>query len=99
MRLSKLQKHILIRCYYCRNGRLFRETFEKFYDRYKKKPKPEDIVNVITKSLERLIDRELLIGYGVRTPHRWFIKEVKLTKQGHKVARKLIKKQQQKLPF
>ena len=97
MRLSKLQKNILVRCYYGRNPKTYRNVFEKFYDQHKKKPK--DIVNVITKSLERLIDREFLTGYGVRTPHRWFIKKVKLTAKGRKIARDIIKKQQQKLPF
>lgn len=97
MRLSLLQKYTLLQ------GLNFKKKFSrnilvKFYDKQKKKPKQEDRVNIITKSLERLINKELLIGYGVRTSHRWFIKEIKLTSKGKKVAKKLLG-EQQKLPF
>jgi hypothetical protein len=55
-------------------------------------------VNTITKSIERLIDRELVIGYGVRTPHKWYIHEVKLTAKGRREAKRL-RGEQQALPF
>ncbi len=58
----------------------------------------DDAVNAITKSIERLIDKELMVGYGVRTPHKWYIHEVKLTVKGKKEARRL-QGQQQILPF
>jgi hypothetical protein len=53
---------------------------------------------VITQSVESLIDREFMTGYGVRTPHKWFIKEVSLTDKGKKVARKL-QGEQMRLPL
>lgn len=56
--------------------------------------KSKDAVNIITKSIERLIDREMLTGYGVRTPHKWFLKEIKLTPKGRKMAKKLLGEQQ-----
>jgi hypothetical protein len=52
----------------------------------------------MTKSLERLIDKGLMIGYGRRTPEKWFIDEIRLTDVGKKAARKLLG-QQQKLPL
>ncbi len=53
---------------------------------------------VITRSLERLIDKGLLVGYGVRTPQKWYIKEIRLTPLGRKAARKL-NGEQTKLPI
>lgn len=47
----------------------------------------------ILRSLERLIDKELLIGFGKRTSHKWFITEVKLTAKGLKIAKKLLGEQ------
>ena len=75
-----------------------RKGFEKFYTAAKKKPKLADIQNIITKSIERLIDKELLTGYGRRTPHMWFIDEISLTGKGKKTARKCFG-EQQTLPF
>lgn len=98
MSLSKLQKYILLQCGSSRNHKLPRQEFNKLYNGLKKKPKAEDIQNSITKSLERLINRELMVGYGVRTPHKWYIKEVRLMPKGIKLARKLLG-EQQKLPF
>lgn len=98
MRLSPLQKYIMRACYFTPPRQLTRAGFAKFYESQKNKPKAGDIVNIITKSLESLIDKEFIIGYGVRTPHKWYIKEVKLTPKGRKLARKLLG-EQQVLPF
>lgn len=97
MKLSHLQKYILL-IGHEEKGKFSRGKLLKFYERRKRKPKVEDQVNIITKSLERLIDKELLIGYGIRTPHKWFIKEIKLTAAGRKIAKKL-RGEQQILPF
>jgi hypothetical protein len=61
--------------------------------------KKEDRVNIITKSLERLIDNGLLVGYGVRTPKKWFIKSVKLTTLGRKKWSAWLASGQAKLPL
>lgn len=98
MRLSPLQKFILKACYTASAKVVGRTGFAKFYDTQKQKPKSGDKVNIITKSLESLIDKGLLVGYGVRTPEKWYIKEVRLLPAGRKVARKLLG-EQQKLPF
>ena len=98
MRLSPLQKYILRNCYLTPPRAVGRSGFTRFYDQQKQKPKASDLVNIITKSLEALIDRGFMTGYGVRTPQKWYIKEVKLTPQGRKQARKLLG-EQQVLPF
>jgi len=97
MRLSILQKYILLQAYY-EKSKFNRSKLIKFYNQQKKPPKIGDQVNIITKSLERLVEKELLTGYGIRTPHKWFIKEIKLTSKGRRIAKKLLG-EQKKLPF
>ena len=82
------------------NGRKFvkRDGLVKFYSKKKNKPKQEDMQNIITKSIERLIDRELLMGNGTKTAHKLYIKEIKLTPKGKKAAMLLLG-EQQKLPL
>jgi len=97
MKLSQLQIYILL-AGYGEKDKFGRGRLLKFYEKQKRKPKREDQVNIITKSLERLIDKGFLTGYGVRTPKKWFIKEIKLTAAGRKIARGLQGKQVP-LPF
>ena len=56
------------------------------------------MTKIITQSIERLISKELMIGYGVRTPHKWFIREITLTSKGKIEAKKLLG-EQKSLPF
>jgi len=98
MRFSALQKHILIYCYGRRQAKCSREAFLLFYDKKKLKENRKDKVNTVTKSIERLIDKELFIGYGIRTSHKWFIKEIRLTPKGRRQAKKLLGVQR-KLPL
>lgn len=97
MTFSALQKYIL-RQTYLNKGKIFRKRLEKFYEDKKKKPKKEDIVNIITKSIDRLIKKELLTGFGTKTAQKWFVKEIRLTPQGRRWAKKLLG-EQLKLPF
>ncbi|HAO81800.1 MAG TPA: hypothetical protein DDW92_02550 [Candidatus Veblenbacteria bacterium] len=98
MRLSPLQKFILKACYTSSARVIGRSGFIKFYETQKQKPKAGDMVNIITKSLESLIDKGLMVGYGIRTPEKWYIKEVRLLPQGRRVGRKLLG-EQQTFPF
>jgi len=93
MKLSALQKYILKQIYSSKSDKVHRGGLLKFYNS-DKKVKKRDRVNIITKSLERLINNELMTGYGVRTPHKWFINEIKLTAKGKKIAKTLFGKQQ-----
>lgn len=101
MRMSALQEFILLALLEAGGHRLHRKHFLGFYATQKNTSRPSDHmqVKVITKSIERLIDRELATGYGVRTPHKWFIREVRLTRKGVTAAHKVLTKRQQKLPL
>ncbi|MFA5358841.1 MAG: hypothetical protein WC310_03410 [Patescibacteria group bacterium] len=92
MQLSALQKYILQQCCYEKN-KLNRSKLLSFYGRGSKSPKKNDQINIITKSIERLIGRGLLVGFGVRTTEKWFIKETKVTPKGRKLGRKLLGQQ------
>lgn len=98
MKLSALQKFTLKQCLQAKDRTISKATLERFYSGKPSAPKPKDLINDITKSIERLIKKELVIGYGIKTSHKWFIKQVKLTSKGAKVARTLLGVQQ-KLPF
>ena len=93
MRLSTLQKYILLQCY-LENKRLNRNKLVDFYGKQKKKPKVDDQVSIITKSIDRLIEKGLLIGYGSKTAEKLFIKEIKLTRLGRKIIREGFGQQQ-----
>lgn len=82
MRLSHLQKYILLECLQSRTGRISRTRLNL-----------ASKTKIITKSIKRLIDKELLVGFGQRTKYKWFIKEIKLTALGKKQAKKLLGEQ------
>ncbi len=92
MKLSALQRHILRECYQFPKKLVPRQPFTTFY---KKNTTPTVATDSITVSLERLIDRGCLVGYGRRTPKKWFIEQVKLTSLGRRVAKSTYGKQQQ----
>ncbi len=98
MRLSKLQKYILLQCLADPKKKFPRDQLLQFYDNRRKKPQRKEMIDSLTKSLDRLIDRGLMIGYGQRTPRKWYLKEIKLTVPGRKVAKKYLG-EQQFLPF
>lgn len=94
--LSRLQRFILREAL---GGVVTKRTaFLSFYKRQAKAPSTHDQQNAISKSVERLIDHGFLIGFGRRTPEKWYIERVKLTPLGRKKARSLLG-QQQRIPF
>jgi len=95
MRLSELQKYILLLCHDSSSSRFSRSGLNKFYEKIvvDKKPDTNLQTKIITRSIERLIDKELLVGFGERTKYKWFIKEIKLTAKGEKEAKKMLDKQ------
>lgn len=99
MLLSPLQKHILLSCVHSKGGKRSRAGLENFYTSMGQKILEKDTYHAITKSLERLIDKELLVGYGVRTPHKWYIKEIRLTPKGRSIAKGILRSRQIALPF
>ena len=95
MNLSELQKYILKTTLQNDKARLSRNIFEKFYDNKKNSPSTKIRANIITKSIERLIDKGLLTGFGEKTQYKLFITHIKLTSRGKKIALKLLGEQTQ----
>lgn len=97
MKLSHLQKYILKAS---ANGKskTKRAALLKYYEKQSRSVKSIDRQGILTKSIERLIEKGLMIGYGRRTPEKWFIDEVSLTQRGMKETKKLFG-QQQALPL
>jgi hypothetical protein len=79
-------------------GRLPRRGLESYYYGRSSPPKRKDQVDSATKAVERLIERGFLTGYGVRTRRKWFIKEVRLTAAGRRLAQAIVSGQQ-RLPL
>ena len=98
MRLSNLQKYILKKVWNSNKLKVNRYNFNSFYSQKKKDPQKNLQIKIITKSIERLIDRGLLIGFGEKTQYKLFINKVKLTSFGKKETKKLFG-EQIKLPF
>ena len=95
---SPLKQYILEGCYLKKENRINRDLFVDFYG--DDSPiKPPARTKIITQSLERLIDRGLMVGYGVRTPKKWFINEVRITRLGVKQWEKFLERNQKKLPI
>ncbi len=92
MKFSVLQKEILLSCYNRGDKKINRRVFELFCQQ-KSHAKESLRVKILTQSLENLIEKNLLIGYGIRTPKKWFLQAVSLTKQGHKISKKLFSEQ------
>jgi hypothetical protein len=97
MTFSQLQRYILKQTYLNR-GKLAKAKILKFYDNYQAKPKHDDMINIITKSVDRLIKKELLVGIGLKTAKKWFVQEVKMTPKGKKRIKQILG-QQMKLPL
>lgn len=98
MKFSNLQKFILRKVYGACKDKLLRQEFNDFYKNKKKTPKKELKVKIITQSLERLIDKGLVIGWGHKTQEKFFIDSIKLTNLGRRQARDLLGRQVP-LPF
>lgn len=93
MRLSALQRYILLECFNAKNSRIFRNSLVGFYAKAKNPPKRKFAVKIITKSIERLIRRDLAVGFGEITSEKQFIKEIKITARGRAAAKKLLGEQ------
>lgn len=90
MRLSSLQKYILKQSWEYKKTQVPRVQFEAYYKNKKKIPSQKIQANNITRSIERLIQRGLIIGYGEKTKHRLYISKIRLTAPGKKTAKQLF---------
>jgi len=98
MPLSSLQKYILLQGLASKKRAVSKAVLNQFYHRQARPPQPKDREGIITKSVERLINRGLVKILGFKTAEKWFIKEVILTSLGKKAARQLLGRQE-KLPL
>jgi hypothetical protein len=97
VRLSGLQRYILLQCYDSEN-KLDRKVLLGFYGSLKEKPTQEIMVNSITNSIERLIKKGLIVGFGEITKDKIFINKIRLTREGSLIAKKALG-EQRRLPF
>ncbi len=98
MKLSKLQRFILKKAYLSDRFKVTRQVFMSYYENLKKSPANKLQVNIITQSLERLINKGLIVGYGRKTQEKLFIDSIQLTPKGKKMAKEFLSKQTP-LPF
>ncbi len=99
MRLSKLQKYILEECYLKQNKAGLKTDFYNFYPAKEVAKNLKNIQDVVHKSLDGLVDKDLAVAYGHRSARKWFINKIRLTARGRRLAREFIKKRQTKLPI
>lgn len=99
MRLSKLQKYILTKCYQAKGGQEQKSVFFKFYGEKELKKNKLAIQVAMQKSLDNLVKKDLAVSFGHQTAQKWYIDKVKLTIRGRKTAIKLIRNRQKKLPI
>ncbi|MFH1427324.1 MAG: hypothetical protein ABIG60_02240 [Patescibacteria group bacterium] len=99
MRLSRLQKYILTQCLQKKNDLGSKSDFYHFYSKNELEKNLKNIQDIIHRSLDSLILKDLVIAFGRKTAKKWFISKIKLTSRGKKIARELIKNRQRKLPI
>jgi len=98
MKLSSLQKFILEECLE-QGGNCSRNIIDKNYDQSKSRSKKKNFKKIITQSIERLIDRGVIVGYGLKTKEKLFITKIRLTSSGRKEIKKMRFDKQEKLPL
>ncbi len=96
--LSKLQQHILEECA-ARGGSISRQILDTNYSLSSSRSSAVNYKKVITQSIERLIDRGLAVGYGIKTKEKLFIQRVRLTPQGRGMIQKMRVRRQPTLPL
>lgn len=74
-----------------------RRVFESIYS--VRNIKGVNLVRYVTETLERLIDNGWMVGYGIRTPKRWFIQDVRITREGMRTMKEYEKGKQPRLPM
>lgn len=98
MKLSALQRFILKKLFLSGKTRASRQGLVDFYKGQKSTPPPIRQVKIVTQSLERLIEKGLIVGFGKKTQEKLFIESLQLTGLGRRTARQLLGRQTA-LPF
>jgi DNA-binding MarR family transcriptional regulator len=76
-----------------------KREFYEFYSKKELNNHKKSAQDAVHKSIERLVEKDLLAVYGHKTAKRWFIHKAKITSRGKKIIRELIKKRQRRLPI
>ncbi len=99
MRLSKLQKYIIMKCYGRKDLTISKVGL---YDYYKGKEEEKNKLNMqvgVQKSIENLVEKDFAVAFGRKTAKKMYVDKIKLTAKGKKLAKELINKRQRKLPI
>jgi len=96
MRLSRLQKYILTKCYYDKKGIVGRRELYDFYSKEDLAHRKKSVEIAVHNSIERLVEKDLLTAYGHKTAKRWFIHKAKITAKGKKTIKEIIKRGRRK---
>ncbi len=96
--LSRLQQYILEECL-ARGGQCPRRIFDDSLIDKHSRAQRGNYKKIITQSIERLIDRGLAVGYGIKTKEKLFIQRVRLTPQGRGMVLKMRARKQLNLPL
>jgi hypothetical protein len=96
--VSELQKNILETCL-DNGGSCLRLEIENKAGIESSKAQKENIKNIINRSIERLIERGYLVGYGSKTKEKLFITSVRITSFGLKYVKYMRKQSQKTLPL
>ncbi|MCU0679254.1 MAG: hypothetical protein MUC28_02285 [Planctomycetes bacterium] len=97
MRISKLQKYILTQAAE-RKGVCPKAVFYGFYPAVELEKNRIAAQTALQKSLDNLVEKDLIVAYGYRTARKWHIERVKFTAAGRKLTREIIKNRQKRLP-
>lgn len=95
---SSIQQYILLQCWQ-RGGLCSRRLLDSDYQASRSRAKAVNYKKIVTVSLERLIERGILVGYGIKTKDKLFINKIKLTPLGRKQASAILKLKQPALPL
>lgn len=98
MSLSKLQHYIMEECV-ARGGSISRRILDANYKASQSRARGENFKKIITQSIERLIGRGLVVGYGMKTKEKLFIDRVRLTSGGRQRLETLRRRAQPRLPI
>lgn len=96
--LSRLQQYILEECV-LRGGGISRRLLDSNYEDSRSRSREDNYKKIITQSIERLIERGFLVGYGRKTREKLFIDKIRLTAAGRRVLENLRRRKQLRLPI
>jgi len=85
-------------CFSQRNG-VLRSKIEKIIPKNLSRAKSSNSSRIMTQSIERLISRGFVVGYGIKTMEKLYITRIKITQKGLKAVKAIRFSKQKKLPL